>query len=135
MRIAVVFLMGGLAGCVSDAAPTAKVAPPEHSFREITATERKVLATTLAKNLKDPDSTRWEWVPIRSDVKDGTVDYCGRVNSRNGYGGYAGSHVYTASITFAKGTVTGGTIGMIATDDVEPIFINTCRNQGLPVPT
>jgi hypothetical protein len=106
MRIAVVFLMGGLAGCVSDAAPT-----------------------------EDPDSARWEWVPIRSDVKDGTVDYCGRVNSRNGYGGYAGSHVYTASITFAKGTVTGGTIGMIATDDVEPIFINTCRNQGLPVPT
>ena len=107
----------------------------QYTFRELTPAERALLGPILAEGLKDPESARWEWLPIRSDVKDGTIDYCGRVNSKNGYGGYAGSHIYNARITIAKGVVTGGRISGIATDaeNVEFIFAKVCRDFGLPI--
>jgi hypothetical protein len=87
----------------------------------------------LAKALKDPDSARWEWAPIRSDIKTGLVVYCGRVNAKNSYGGYVGSRVYVATITVEKGAVTDAATPEVAEYPLENV--DRCRDQGLPIPT
>jgi hypothetical protein len=134
MRSLVVLISIGLAGCISDAAPT----PPkpesvvEYSFREITPAERKLLAKTFADALKDPDSARWEWPPIRSDVKDGAIVYCGRVNAKNSYGGYTGHRTFISTVSVHGGVVTDGRMNNIAT---APLDTLGCRDIGLPLPT
>jgi hypothetical protein len=123
----------GLAGCASDATPSAKVVPPQFSsFRDVTPQERKLLASVFAKSLKDPESARWEWAPVRSDVADGSIEYCGNVNARNSFGGYIGSRTYISTLTIKNGTIINGRIELPSAPLEHTI---TCQDRGLPFPT
>jgi hypothetical protein len=61
------------------------------------------------------------------------VQYCGNVNAKNSYGGYAGTRAYTSTITVEHGTTTNVTIDRIA--EAPLVVIGTCQNQGLPLPS
>jgi hypothetical protein len=50
----------------------------------------------VRKRLRDPDSAEFSDVEAHFTGKDGTVVFCGRVNSRNGMGGMAGSQRFIA---------------------------------------
>jgi hypothetical protein len=54
-------------------------------------TEAAVMSLVRAK-LKDPDSAKFHDIKRR-----GPLDYCGWVNARNSYGGYAGDSIFLAN--------------------------------------
>jgi hypothetical protein len=62
-----------------------------------TITEAQARAAVLAE-LKDPESARFSGVKPLKRTSDGKVTgYCGRINAKNSYGGYAGSSVFYAT--------------------------------------
>jgi hypothetical protein len=77
-----------LAGCSGLNQPTAQViAAPR---RELTPVEKLALIPIFAAGLKDPSAAQFKWMPVVQTERDGVTDYCGLVNGKNSYGGYAG---------------------------------------------
>lgn len=78
--------MGGkgliaLAGLLA-AVPAASADMPNDALKEAIRKEVK-------NELRDPESARFSWLPMQS-----TEAYCGYVNARNGFGGYAGKALF-----------------------------------------
>lgn len=67
----------------------AVAATPLPTERQLTALERAELAAWIARPLKDPDSALFEWWPVRDNYI-----LCGRINAKNGYGGYVGYRIF-----------------------------------------
>jgi hypothetical protein len=77
-----------LAGCSGLNHPTEQtLAAPK---RDLASSEKLTLAPILAAGLKDPNAAQFKWMPVVLSERDGVTDYCGLVNGRNSYGGYAG---------------------------------------------
>lgn len=86
-----------LAGCSGLSQPTAQVtAAPK---RELTLSEKLSFAPVLAAGLKDPSTAQFKWMPVTLTERDGITDYCGLVNGKNSYGGYAGFVRFYAQLT------------------------------------
>jgi hypothetical protein len=101
--------------------------------RELSPVEKVALAAAFAESLKDPGSAQFKWVPVVLLERDGgTFDYCGLVNSRNSYGGYAGFQKFYAQIgKNDKGAFTRGLIRTIASDDVNIVATDgLCEKHG-----
>jgi len=75
----------------------------------------------LEGSLRDPDSVRYKDVFVSK-----TGDVCGRMNAKNGYGGYAG---YTDFIVRAEGgaPLTWDRDGRIVFTDA---YVNHCERRG-----
>lgn len=66
--------------------------------RTLAPSEKSVIAKEVGKRLKDPESARFKWPQV---VGDG-LTYCGFVNAKNSYGGYAGAVPFMAVIGTPK---------------------------------
>jgi hypothetical protein len=139
MRILCLILLGVLAGCTAQSPDPAYNLPPPavHSndnSRELSAAERKIVSAYVAKQMRDPESAKFEWARI-SSAQNGTVYYCSLVNGKNAYGGYTGMAPYIATLQISNGKVTAITHVMLggsgpATSDVR----TECRRRNVPDP-
>ena len=59
--------------------------------RDLLDKEKTIIAKTVKGQLLDPESARFKWVPVQTV---GISAYCGIVNSKNRFGGYAGDSPY-----------------------------------------
>jgi hypothetical protein len=101
--------------------------------RELSQSEKAALASVFAQTLKDPGSAQFKWLPVIMLERDGaTYDYCGLVNGRNSFGGYAGFQKFYAQIRKNdKGAFTRGLVRTIASDDVSVIATDgLCEKHG-----
>lgn len=81
-----------------------------YKISKIAPSERRRVEQTVQANLRDPDSAKFSGLYVRQG--SGTPRaYCGYVNSKNGYGGYAGKTKFSISshepdkVWFADGSV------------------------------
>lgn len=124
-----------LAGCQQHVARTA--APDkvytDGDLRELTAVEKKIVGTGLARGLKDPDSARFEWGKIPKALpRAGTTTYCGMVNAKNSYGGYTGSKPFIAVLILEGGRITEARLDAAGSDEIANRVIRSeCLKQGL----
>jgi hypothetical protein len=77
-----------LAGCSGLSQPTPQVSTALK--RELTPAEKLALTPFVVAGLKDPSAAQFKWMPVVLNERDGITDYCGLVNGKNSYGGYAG---------------------------------------------
>jgi hypothetical protein len=112
-------LMILLAGCSGLNQPTAQVsAAPK---RELTPAEKLSFAPILAAGLKDPSAAQFKWMPVVLSERDGVTDYCGLVNGKNSYGGYAGFVRFYAQLQKdEKGQFVKATLRSIEPPNREP---------------
>jgi hypothetical protein len=102
-------------------------------MRDLTATEKSILADGFAAGLDDPDSAKFRWgkVPMRSGGH--AFDYCGLINVKTG-GSYIGMRPFLATITTERGNITGGAIAALNTDhrdENRDVIPKLCRQKGL----
>jgi hypothetical protein len=107
---AIFFLAVGfpLCACVGDRMPDVVV---NMTTRDLSPAEKTMLAHSLSDTLKDPDSAKFEWVPVKYVLGSHGTDYCGRLNAKNSYGGYTGFTTFHAIINLDdKGQYSTGRI-------------------------
>ena len=76
----------------------------------LTAAQVATVEAAVRRQLRDPDSARFERVEMRVDAK-GARTVCGLVNARNAYGGYVGAQPFFGLLVSAKDRVTGAPAG------------------------
>lgn len=94
--------------------PVIAIAAGSHATRELTKLEKAAVETGVRKKLKDPESARFKWPP----AVIGQETYCGFVNAKNSYGGYAGFVPFYIAIFDDRGKPYAA-LSMLATDDPE----------------
>lgn len=72
--------------------------------RDLTSEEKGAVADSIKRDLKDPDSAQFKWMPFLEERGTG---YCGLLNSKNTYGGYTGFEPFTGLLQIADGKVVG----------------------------
>ena len=84
-------------------------------MRDLTPTEKAVLADGFSSGFDNPEAARFRWAKIPKISTDaaGSFEYCGMINVKNAHGGYDGWQPFLATITTARGAITGGTIAAI----------------------
>ena len=67
---------------------------------ELTDKEKGVIMKAVKRELKDPESARFQWVKLADKInpKHFVATYCGLVNAKNGYGGYIGYEPFQVQI-------------------------------------
>ena len=121
------------AECSLDKAPSTvaekKVKPTNWKKRNITQAEKSYVEKAIKGSLKDPDSAKFKHSYY---VSNGEGAYCGLVNSKNSYGGYAGDTPFMAMIMHdKKGNATGAGVIAVGGDQYEvQATIETCRDNG-----
>lgn len=95
--------------CKSIADPTARLAcfdkspaPKLHS-KKLDTDEFAVVKLAVARKLKDPIAAQWGAF-FKASTKEGEF-VCGVVNSKNGYGGYAGARGFIFDARFNAATL------------------------------
>ena len=70
--------------------------------RDLLNVEKTIIEKTVKGELLDPESARFKWVPLPSIGVDA---YCGLVNSKNRFGGYAGDAPYIVFVIWKNQTI------------------------------
>lgn len=109
--------------------PLGCVAARADAYRDLTATEQSVVATSVKRSLKDPESARFEWWPVFLPHNiAGKSTYCAVVNARNGFGGYTGPTLFSVSINFdTSGLADAGAVSF-ATDQPDSVNDRAIRH-------
>jgi hypothetical protein len=104
-----------LASCASRSPPPMPTERPGLIARELSEAEKTALAHALSRTLKDPDSAKFQWVPVRYLSGTQITEYCGLINAKNSYGGYIGFETFHAVLQADpnKGQYTAGQIDHI----------------------
>lgn len=94
-----------LAGCGDGSSSSASSEPSES---EMIARYQVMSKDKLKESLRDPGSAKFEGVGAHRVASGGFV-FCGRMNAKNGFGGYTGFERFVASpvIVGTEGTVDG----------------------------
>lgn len=82
-----------LTGCVTT------VDLSDATSRDLNTSEKSVISRAVSNSLKDPDSAKFKWLPLVT--ARASAAYCGLVNGKNSYGGYAGYNHYVVRVTFS----------------------------------
>jgi len=136
--LGIVALCAALGGCTtapSTSEPYVAGYTPDE-LRELTLAEKALLAKGFAKNLKDPDSAKFEWVKVPknwSNNNGGGFDYCATLNAKNSYGGYIGYQPFMGFVMTSGTKITGGyTTAVSGSDAAERLLVNDmCAKKGL----
>ena len=110
------------------------------SAAELTDADKAIVGESVKKQLKDPDSARFKWLPIagnwRGEGRLKSIIYCGVVNSKNSLGGYAGDAPYSVFLTRLKDSraISISTVIGIGTADWESpasyAVVKPCNDEG-----
>jgi hypothetical protein len=141
-RILMVALLASwCAGCGSvprdPAAPSVieePTAAPAQQMRDLTAAEKSILADGFTAGLDDPDSVKFRWAKVPKRLGGHSFEYCGLINLKNGTSGYTGMKPFLATITTENGSITGGAIAALNSDNLEEnrdIIPKLCQQKGL----
>jgi hypothetical protein len=99
------------------------------STRSLTDEEKTIIEEGVRKELKDPESAQFRWMPY----VHGEDIYCGYVNSRNSYGGYVGFSPYQVFVV-RKGDVPvlASLLGIASVGDKAETYAitKTCADSG-----
>lgn len=116
-----------LAGCgsIHQEPPTPSVSLKPY---KLSASEEPIYQQWIRRGLRDPQSAQFSEVVAGKDER-GQVLICGNVNSKNGFGGYAGrvpffAYLYTNGPNVGYGEMAGNSF---TTSYVERL----CSNAGL----
>jgi hypothetical protein len=125
--VVVVVWAFALAGCQTDGTGSAEVAakpPPAPSAADIEKTpgykrptDAQALASarqTVSGKLKDPDSAKFTDVARKTtpNVRGEPTDVvCGKVNAKNGYGGYTGAKAFVYFVGNKSSTTVEELVG------------------------
>ena len=100
--------------------------------RELTASEKMVISSTVSSGLKDPDAAKFKWVPLV--VANSSAAYCGVVNGKNSYGGYTGFYPYIVRVSFSeKHEITSAKLMAVSSGPDEygmDPYASSCANFG-----
>ncbi len=98
--------------------------------RDLTDVEKGAIADSIKRDLKDPDSAQFKWMPYREDHGTG---YCGMINSKNSYGGYTGFQPYNAVLILKDGVAVSAVIITVGGSDTETkVAYWGCGQDGYP---
>ena len=83
--------------------------------RQLSAAEKRLVATEVTERLKDPNAAQFKWpaVTYKPSVPGGA--YCGYVNGKNAFGAYVGFTPFIGEVT-----LRGGRIVSFSTIKIEP---------------
>jgi hypothetical protein len=136
-RLGIVALCVALGGCAtapSASEPYVACYTPDE-LRELAPAEKALLAKGFAKNLKDPDSAKFEWVKVPKAWSNngGGFDYCATLNAKNSYGGYIGYQPFIGFVMTSGTKITGGYITAVSGSDAteRQIVNDMCAKKGL----
>ncbi|MCT9843747.1 hypothetical protein N7563_06685 [Leclercia adecarboxylata ATCC 23216 = NBRC 102595] len=110
---------------ISEKADSKDVAA-DWKYRPLTKAEISAIEFAVKEQLKDPESARFKHSRY---VSNGKGAYCGLVNSKNSYGGYAGNTPFIVML-INNGKPHAGFIGMGGSDDENISTISVCRENG-----
>lgn len=77
--------------------------------------------SSIRSDMIDPESTRFEWPYEFKATKSGGFYTCGRVNSKNRYGGYTGAIWFSVA-------VKDGKITSLQTEETSPWIAGQCAS-------
>ena len=95
--------------------------------RTITELEMHAVADAVRDNLRDSESARFRWLP---EVASSGM-YCGLVNAKNGYGGYSGYMVFSASIAHYGKSISVSRIHIGSDDAESEELLKECQQWGI----
>lgn len=95
-------------------------------YRNLTTSEKKAVESAIRDQLKDPDSAKFKHSKY---VSNGKGAYCGLVNSKNSYGGYAGDTPFMVMIINNKNP-HAGVIALGGDSSAQTATITVCRDNG-----
>ena len=99
--------------------------------RDLLDVEKATIEKTVKGELSDPESARFKWVPLPAI---GVTVYCGVVNSKNKFGGYAGDAPYIVFLVWIDQTIEAAVPLKIGSNDpTSPASIATlqrCEKNG-----
>lgn len=100
----------------------------EVAARDLTAAERAVVEMDIKKQLKDPDSARFKWLPY---IEQPNGHYCGLVNAKNSYGGYTGDQPFYVMLVMPEGPIfAANVVGVGGNEFRQRAIIQQCAEQG-----
>ena len=103
-----------IASCTTTKVPELATERPNLSTRELSSAEKQALTHSLSRTLKDPESAKFQFGPVKYAAGSQTTEYCGLVNGKNSYGGYKGYQMFHAVLKLdAKGQYSSGEIDYI----------------------
>jgi hypothetical protein len=99
--------------------------------RELTVSEKTILADGFTSGLNDPDSVKFKWtkVPKLLNGAGAPFEYCAQLDMKNAKGTYNGMQPFLATIRTSNGAIPGGAIAALSTDN-RPEF-RLCQQKGL----
>ncbi|WP_154952869.1 MULTISPECIES: hypothetical protein [Klebsiella/Raoultella group] len=100
--------------------------PSNWKYRTLTKAEIAAIEVAVRDQLKDPESARFKHSKF---VSNGQGAYCGMVNSKNSYGGYAGDTPFMVML-INNGKPHAGFIGMGGGDSETMATLSVCRDNG-----
>lgn len=106
--------------------PVAEAQPP------LSDLERKAIRNALVDQLKDGESAKVRWPPLRSPPGE-PVTYCAWVNAKNGYGAYSGYKAFAVTYTGRGKAFRVLTLKMaddVLTDEEYQAVKRTCAPAG-----
>lgn len=86
--------------------------------RPLSDAEKAYIGGEVAKQLRDPESARFKWTPIKTEVGKLPRAYCGLVNGRNGLGGYVGDAPFVAHLRFDNGRMIISSVDILDSDEI-----------------
>jgi hypothetical protein len=120
-----------------DADPAAPASVSQAlGMRELTLSEKAVLADAFSAGLNEPESAKFKWTKIPKISGQGrrTFDYCAQINLKDEHGAYRGFRPFLATVVTENGAIIGGTIGALNSDDRpenRDVIPTLCRQKGL----
>jgi hypothetical protein len=106
---------------------------PVEEMRDLTTAEKAALADGLAAGLRNPDSVKFRWTKVPKALTAHSFDYCGLLVVKKP-GGPPNIKPFLATIILEGGSITGGAIAAISSDDQEEhrdIVPKLCGQKGL----
>ncbi len=99
--------------------------------RDLTAAEQALIEAAVRKELSNPASARFKWMPI---AKDGDLRYCALVDAKNRAGFYVGDLLFEATLTWRNGVLVEAAFGGVGSpnpNDARTINMTTlCAEAG-----
>lgn len=104
--------------------------------RELTTTEKKVIAAAYGRLLKDPHSAQYQWpqIPVKPETQNAQTAYCFQVNAKNSYGGYTGFKLIIGKVRQSAGKIIAFDYVAGHLDDTPALIRSTadmCRVFGI----
>lgn len=95
--------------------------------RTLSNHEKQAIAAKIRKELKDPESARFMWMPL---IESAGSEYCGLYNAKNSYGGYAGNKPFMAFVSGIGSSFKVDSVMLPDGDDEAVAFSVVCGEKG-----